>query len=59
MLEDMIRNLQTAIKGGKKKEVDRAYKALERVGIDRFTAMILAKEMGGGKNESIPNKEAG
>ena len=56
MLEDMIRNLQAAIKGGKKKEIDRAYKALERVGMDRFTAMYLANRLGGEESESVPRK---
>lgn len=59
MLEDMIRNLQTAIKGGKKKEIDRAYKALERVGMDRFTAMYLANRLGGEENEGVPHQTTG
>lgn len=59
MLEDMIRNLQAAVKGGKKKEIERAYKSLEQVGVDRFTAMYLANRLGGEENEVVPHQTTG
>lgn len=42
MLSDMVANLITA---KTEKEKETAYKNLEKVGVDRYTADLLAREM--------------
>ena len=42
VLQDLLRNLAQAVSG---KEKAKAYKALERVGMDRMTADLLVKEL--------------
>ena len=42
MLQDLLRNLAQAVSG---KEKAKAYKALERVGMDRMTAELPVKEI--------------
>lgn len=56
MLDEMVRNLRVAIKGGKKREIERAYKSLGQVGMDSFTAMYLANMFGGEESESVPRE---
>lgn len=55
MLQELIMNLLSA---GDKKEKDRAYRQLERVGVDRRTADVLAHEMmaGQGAKEVVENE---
>lgn len=51
MLNELIENLANA---ENVREKERAYRQLERVGVDRFTADILVKEtntLKGGKNK--------
>lgn len=52
MLQDLIMNLLSA---GDKKEKERAYKQLEKVGVDRRTADVIAHEMmdGQGAKEEV------
>lgn len=50
MLMDMIRNLANA---ETKKEREKAFKELEKVGMDRRTALMLVAELKNGKGEGV------
>jgi len=54
MLQELIINLLSA---GDKKEKEKAYRQLEKVGVDRRTADVLAHEMiaGQGAKEVVDN----
>ncbi len=45
MLMDLLMNLITAMDAEDIEGTERAYRALERVGVDKLTADVLAKEM--------------
>lgn len=45
MLSDLIDELIMAAKSRDKKRVERAYRNLEKVGVDRMTARIMANEV--------------
>ena len=44
MLTDLLANLATALINKDKQQIEKAYRMLERVGMDRTTAIILLKD---------------
>lgn len=45
MLRDMIRDLRAAVESKNEKEIEAAYKRLEKIGMDRTSSNIVLEEL--------------